>query len=213
MAIIRKNPVLSEDTSGLYTSSMEITKLFVGLGNPGRQYADNRHNAGFMCLDRMAEMYEIPWQDKKDFKGHFTQLEMTGCRLLLLKPLTYVNLSGEAVLKVAQFYKLISENIHIIYDEIRLPFGTIEISAGQQTFGHNGLKSIAGLLDGEMKLIRFGIGPKRPEQAELTDFVLAKFTAKEIDRLPSLTKEVCSIIGEASGSNLQPEKRVIQSGN
>ena len=202
MAIIRKSPVLSEDTSALYTSGMEVAKLFVGLGNPGQKYAANRHNAGFMCLDRMAEMYETPWQDKRDFKGHCAQIEIGGVRLIPLKPQTYVNLSGEAVLKVAQFYKLIPENIHIIYDEVRLPFGTIEVLATQQTFGHNGLKSIAGLIEGEMKLIRFGIGPKRPEQIELTDFVLADFTAGEAAKLPGLTREVCSIIGEASGGNL-----------
>ncbi|MYB39854.1 aminoacyl-tRNA hydrolase [Candidatus Saccharibacteria bacterium] len=209
MAIIRKSPVLSEDTSALYTSGMEVAKLFVGLGNPGQKYASNRHNAGFMCLDRMVEMYETPWQDKRDFKSHFAQIEIGGIRLIMLKPQTYVNLSGEAVLKVAQFYKLIPENIHVIYDEVRLPFGTIEVLAGQQTFGHNGLKSIAGLIEGEMKLIRFGIGPKRPEQIALTDFVLADFTAEEAVKLPGLTREVCSIIGEASGGDLPNGRRSV----
>ena len=210
MAIIRKNPVLSENAAAFYTSGMESAKLFVGLGNPGRKYSGNRHNAGFMCLDRMAEMYETRWQDKPDLKSHLSQVELGGVRLILLKPQTYVNLSGEAVLKTARFYKLTSENIHVIYDEVRLPFGTIEILAGRETFGHNGLKSIGGFTDGDVKLIRLGIGPKRPERMELTDFVLADFTAEEAAKLPSLTKEVCSIIGEASGGELRAEKRIIQ---
>ncbi len=209
MSIVSKRPILSQDISSLYTSSLEKVKLFVGLGNPDQKYALNRHNVGFMCLDRLVELYEMSWQNKKDLKSHFAQIDLSGTRMFLIKPQTYVNLSGEAVLKAMKFYKLLLEDVYIIHDEIRLPFGTIEVFLGQENFGHNGLKSIQNSTAGKLQLIRVGIGPKKPEQIDLTDFVLADFTKKQLESLPSVTKEVCSIIGEATSGHLKPEKRSI----
>ena len=209
MNIVSKKPILSQDISSLYTSSLEKIKLFVGLGNPGEKYALNRHNIGFMCLDRLAKLYEVPWQNKKDFESYFAQIDLSGTRILLIKPQTYVNLSGQAVTKTIQFYKLPPEDVYIIHDEIRNPFGTIEVFLGQNSFGHNGLKSIQNSIKGELQLIRVGIGPKEPEQIDLTDFVLADFTKKQLESLPAITKEVCSIIGESSSGNLRPEKRSV----
>ena len=209
MAIIVKKPVVSPEIAPLYTSSLERTRIFAGLGNPGKEYADNRHNIGFMCLNRLAEMYETPWQNKKDFKSHLAQMDLGGCRLLLAKPQTYVNLSGTAIMPIIRFYKLQPEEVYIIYDEIRLPFGTIEVCATESNFGHNGLKSIQTCLGNSLKLIRVGIGPKKPDQIALTDFVLANFTLAESKRLPKITKEVCSLIGEAGSGQLKPEKRSV----
>lgn len=206
--IVKKSPMLPS-VAPLYTSALEKVKLFVGLGNPGSKYINNRHNIGFMCLDRLAQLYDAPWQDKKDFKSHFTQIDLSGTRLLLIKPQTYVNLSGEAVLNVAQFYKLTPDSIFIIHDEIRHPFGTIEVFMGDNNFGHNGLKSIQNTIGEKLQLVRVGIGPKKPSQINLTDFVLANFTDDQAKNLPLLTKEVSSIMGEASSGLLKPEKRSI----
>lgn len=210
MAIIVKKPAISPEMTPLYTSSLEKIKLFAGLGNPDKKYAGNRHNIGFMCLDRLAEMYETTWQNKKDFKSHFGQLDLGGSRLLLIKPQTYVNLSGTAVEAVVRFYKLQPTDVYVIYDEIRLPFGTIEICESEGNFGHNGLKSIQSCLGGNLRLIRVGIGPKKPAEIALTDFVLADFRPEESKLLPKVTKEVCSLIGETGGSDLKPEKRSIR---
>ena len=209
MAIIVKKPAISPEIAPLYTSSLEKTRLFAGLGNPGKQYAGNRHNIGFMCLDRLAEMYETLWQNKKDFKGYFAQLDLGGCRLLLLKPQTYVNLSGTAVEAVVRFYKLRPEDVCVVHDEIRLPFGTIETRKTESVFGHNGLKSIQACLGSGLQLVRVGVGPKKPVQIPLTDFVLADFTPEEKELLPKITKEVCSLIGEISGNDPKSEKRTI----
>lgn len=206
--IVKKSPVLPT-LAPLYTSALEKVKLIVGIGNPGSKYVNNRHNIGFMCLDELAKVYDASWQDKKDFKGHFTQFDLSGTRLLLIKPQTYVNLSGEAVSRIVQFYKLTPDNIFIIHDEIRHPFGTIEVFMGEKNFGHNGLKSIQNVIGENLQLIRVGIGPKKPDQINLTDFVLANFTDAQAEKLPLLTKEVSSIIGEASSGLLKPEKRSI----
>ena len=209
MAIIVKKATISPDTAPLYTSSLEKTRLFVGLGNPGQQYSQNRHNVGFMCLDQLANIYEGTWQHKKDFKSHLAHIDLSGLRLLLIKPQTYVNLSGEAIALIAHFYKLQADEIYIIHDEIRLPFGTIEILASKNSFGHNGLKSAQQYLGETLQLMRIGIGPKKPEQIPLTDFVLADFTQEEQQQLPKITKEVCSLIGEAGGDHLKPQKRSV----
>ena len=209
MAIIVKKPILTPEIMPLYTSSLEQTKLFVGLGNPGVKYAKNRHNIGFMCLDRLAQMHEAVWQDKKDFKSYFGQIDLVGIRIFLIKPKTYVNLSGEAASIVAHFYKLSPDDIYIVHDEIRHRFGTIETFVGDKNFGHNGLKSIQNSIGKKMQLIRVGIGPKVPEQIALSDFVLSDFSDNQAEHLPALTKEVCSMIGELSSSKFKPEKRSI----
>ena len=209
MAIIVKKPAISPEIAPLYTSSLERSRLFAGLGNPGKEYANNRHNVGFMCLNRLAEMHETPWQNKKDFKSHFAQIDLGGCRLLLVKPQTYVNLSGTAILPIIRFYKLQPEDVYIIHDEIRLPFGMIEVCATESNFGHNGLKSIQTCLGNSLQLIRVGIGPKEPAQIALSDFVLTHFTPAESERLPKIAKEVCSLIGEAGSGQLKPEKRSV----
>ena len=209
MAIIVKKPIISPESAPLYTSSLEKMRLIVGLGNPGAKYAGHRHNAGFACLDRLVELYEAGWQEKKGLKGRLAQLDLAGIRLLLLKPQTYVNLSGEAVALMSRFYKLRPEEITVVYDEIRLNFGSIEALSSQNHFGHNGLKSIQQHLGNHLQLIRVGIGPKRPPEAELTDFVLNGFTEKERALLPKITKEVCNLIGEAGGEPLKDQRRSV----
>ena len=209
MAIIVKKPIISPESAPLYTSSLEKIRLIVGLGNPGSQYARQRHNIGFICLEKLAELYEASWQAKKGLQGQLAQLDLAGVRLLLLKPQTYVNLSGEAISLTARFYKLRREEITIVYDEVRLNFGTIEALSGQNHFGHNGLKSAQQHLGEHLQLIRVGIGPKQPPQAELTDFVLGDFTAPEKVLLPSITKEVCNLIGEAGSEAPKNQKRSI----
>ena len=209
MAIIARRTSETPDIAPLYTTSLEHVKLIVGLGNHGDQYAKHRHNVGFMCLDHFAQIYEADWQVKKDFKAQLAQVDLGGVRLLLLKPQTYMNNSGEAVQLVQKFYKLNDASLLVIYDEIRLKFGVIEAMVTEQTFGHNGLKSLQSTLQQNLQLIRVGIGPKTPPEIDLSTFVLSAFSDAENFKLNKITKEVCSLLGEASSQNLMPHRRTV----
>ena len=202
MAIIIKKGSETPDIEALFTSPLQEMRLVVGLGNPGEKYALNRHNIGFMCLDKMQTTYETKWQKQNKLKTLLTSLDLGNVRLILTKPQTYVNLSGEAVSALKQYYKLQKADICLIYDEIRLPFGTIEALKTNKDFGHNGLKSIQNHLRGSLQLLRVGIGPKKPSSADLSDFVLANFTPEQQELLPKITKEVCSLLGEMSHDTL-----------
>ena len=143
---------------------------------------------------------------KTNFKSWLCQLDLGETRFILIKPQTYMNLSGEAVQKISQFYNLKPDQIYIIHDEIRLKFGLIEALVTPNNFGHNGLKSIQNIFKSELNLIRVGIGPKKPAEIDLTDFVLTNFTSQEEAQLPKITQEVCSLLGEM-GQTFQPQKR------
>ena len=142
MAIIVKKPIEYAGIEPLYASSLRKARLIVGLGNLGERYQSTYHNLGFICLDAFAQTYQLDWQLKTDFKVAISQMNLINSSLILIKPQTFVNLSGEAVRKTASFYKIDPEQIYVIYDEIRLSFKTIETNISEKDFGHNGLKSI-----------------------------------------------------------------------
>ena len=121
-----------------------MSYLIVGLGNPGSKYRDTRHNIGFMSADSFADQENIPWKEK--FKAEYGTFSYKGEKGYIVKPMTFMNLSGESVQKAAQFFKVEKENILVLHDELDLPFGTVELKKGGGLAGHNGLKSIAELL-------------------------------------------------------------------
>ena len=209
MAIVIKKTDDNSDALPLYTNSLETTKLFIGLGNPGDKYYYNRHNVGFMCLDYFAQTYSLNWQNKPDFQCLFIQTTMGGTRIILCKPQTYMNLSGQSVQSISHFYSLNPMDTFIIHDEIRLDLGTIETTTTEQNFGHNGLKSIHNIFADQLNLIRIGIGPKIPANISLTNFVLSDFPEHGDDKLQTVTKEVTSIMGEISGGHFNQEKRKV----
>ncbi|BCD59722.1 MULTISPECIES: aminoacyl-tRNA hydrolase [unclassified Nitratiruptor] len=150
--------------------------LIVGLGNPGPKYERNRHNIGFMVIDRLIERLKPTSISKKEFKG---ELYKAGS-LFLLKPLTYMNLSGQSVLAVKNFYKIDIENIIVVHDDLDLGLGALRFKKGGSSGGHNGLKSIDALIGKEYIRIRFGIG--RPQRKEdVVRYVLSDFTQKELE--------------------------------
>ena len=208
MAIIVKKPIISPSLDPLYTSKTQNLRLVVGLGNPGQRYSHNRHNLGFMCLDKCAQLYESQWQEKPKLKSHLCSIDLRESRFILMKAQTYMNLSGEAVSLVAKFYKIEPQQIYIIHDDIRLKFGTIKVLETTENSGHNGLKSIQDILEAKLNLIQVGIGPKKPAEINLTDFVLADFSSKEIEKIPTITKEVSSLLGELEG-NFKAQKRIL----
>ena len=149
-----------------------MTKLIVALGNPGSQYANTRHNVAWMVIDRLAGASSLSWREK--FKGVFAQREGD----IILKPQTYMNLSGESVVPASQFYKISVEDILVIHDELDLPYGVVAFKKGGGSAGHNGLKSISALL-GTPNYARLRVGIGRPPVGSVSNWVLSDFTADE----------------------------------
>jgi len=154
-----------------------IARLVVGLGNPGRKYAGNRHNVGFQCLDRLAEAWGLSFSRRKH-KALLAQGEIGGLRVILTKPQTFMNLSGETVERMARFYKVPPENILVIYDDLDLPVGRIRLRPEGGSGGHKGMKSIMEHLGcNGFPRLRVGIG--RPVHGDPVDYVLGDFTPDE----------------------------------
>ena len=154
--------------------------LVVGLGNPGKEYADTRHNIGFQYLDFIAEYYKISWHSKNKFNAQISDIfEIDGSKILLCKPQTYMNLSGEAVQLIANFYKIKPQNILVLHDELDIPLGKLLYKFGGGTAGHNGLKSIVSKLGNDFHRIRIGIGRSDLPNQSVADFVLQDFSSLE----------------------------------
>ncbi len=149
-------------------------KAIVGLGNPGPQYVGTRHNAGFDVLDRLAGLNNLTWKGR--FSGMFTDMQLDDEKLLLLKPGTYMNLSGRSVLQLVEFYKLQPSAIMVVSDDFNLPIGKMRIREGGSHGGHNGLESIMGVVGEGFCRLRLGIGEPRGDSAQ---FVLSRFSPIE----------------------------------
>ena len=175
--------------------------LVVGLGNPGPQYAGNRHNAGFMVIERLRERWEAPPLREK-FSARFCKAEFRGEDVVLLQPQTYMNLSGESVQKAMRFFKVPLERVIVIYDELDLDFETLRIKVGGGTAGHNGLKSIVqhgGSND--FVRVRFGIG--RPKHGEAHGHVLGDFGADERITLDKVVDDAAKMVEAIVGKGVQ----------
>lgn len=190
------------------TFGLAKTLLFVGLGNPGAEYDDTRHNVGFHCLDAFAATNGFDWTHKKDLKCLLATKQLGDTRVLLVKPQTFMNLSGEAVQAVASFYKLGPSQITAVYDELDIDFGQIRLRIGGSAAGHNGVKSLIQHLGEDFGRVRVGIGPKQPEQIDAAAFVLQRFSADQQSHMKELTTETSAILSEvAYGSPLSHETR------
>lgn len=171
--------------------------LIVGLGNPGSQYEDTRHNIGFKVVDNIAKEYNIEFSRQK-FKGICGEGFINGEKVILLKPTTYMNLSGESVREVIDFYKLSNENVLVIYDDISLDVGRLRIREKGSAGGHNGIKSIIAHLGTDI-FPRIKVGVGQPN-VDLVNYVLGKFSKEEMEVLnesiDASTKAVKDIIND-----------------
>lgn len=158
-----------------------MPKLIVGLGNPGPQYSWTRHNAGFMVLDRLSNLSGIP-VTKKAFSGLVGDGNWGGERLFLLKPQTFMNLSGRSVAEALRFYKLSLSDLIVIHDDLDIPFGKLKLKEGGGHGGHNGLRSIGQVL-GSSDYVRIRIGIGRPVHGDTVNYVLQNFAKSEMDGL------------------------------
>lgn len=166
--------------------------LVAGLGNPGPKYAGNRHNVGFMVVERLAERWGVgAFRDK--FKGRFAKGSFAGQDVGLLEPLTYMNLSGESVQKALAFFKVGLDELIVVHDELDLPFGQLRIKVGGGTAGHNGLRSIVAQCGGNgFTRVRVGIG--RPRSGSVEGYVLSDFNSDERATLPDVVDRAAEMV-------------------
>jgi peptidyl-tRNA hydrolase, PTH1 family len=155
-------------------------KLIVGLGNPGPEYENTRHNAGFMAVDTLAESFEFdPFKLSSKFNAELSQGTIAGEKVILTKPHTFMNLSGRAVRQILDYHKLWLPDLIVIYDDVNVPKGELRIRKNGSAGGHNGMKSIIQELGSEdFVRIRLGIEPLRPQKTPLEDYVLGHFSQR-----------------------------------
>lgn len=148
--------------------------LIVGLGNPGAQYANTRHNVGFMAADELAKSYNFgPFREK--FDGFISEGKIGSEKVYILKPQTYMNLSGNSVVKAACFYKILPQNVVVIHDDMDLPVGKLKVKFGGGAGGHNGLKSIDAAITPDYNRIRIGVGHPQGNGEVVVNHVLSGF--------------------------------------
>jgi PTH1 family peptidyl-tRNA hydrolase len=158
---------------GQAASTLEL--LVAGLGNPGREYARTRHNAGWMAVDELARRHDGSWRSK--FSGQLAELRLDGARVALVKPETYMNESGRSISAAARFFKSPAEGVLVVHDDVDLEEGRMQARRGGGLAGHNGLRSIASALGSQEFLrLRIGVGrPGRGDPRSVADYVLAPF--------------------------------------
>jgi PTH1 family peptidyl-tRNA hydrolase len=209
MALFQRKPTFNE-SKPFYTLSLNKTVLMVGLGNIGKEFEKTRHNIGFEALDYFVDKQDemSNWQNKGDLKCHMSTGQFGETRIIAIKPTTMMNLSGEAVRLVTDFYKIPASSVVIIHDELDIPFGQIRMRSEGSDAGHNGIKSVISTIGQKFGRVKIGIGPKTPEQIDSSDFVLGKFSKDELANMEPLNKEVSTILIEyVYGGSLNQETR------
>jgi PTH1 family peptidyl-tRNA hydrolase len=167
-------------------------KVVVGLGNPGKDYKDTRHNIGFMVLEELAARHRVEKQDSR-FDGIIAEIRINGEKVLLVKPLTYMNLSGKTVQPLLRWYKLDTHDLMVIYDDMDLPVGTVRVRPQGGTGGHKGMASIVDrLATTEFARTRLGIG--HPQDRQAVDWVLGRFTALEKEQVQQAVKTAADVV-------------------
>lgn len=170
-------------SSGGSTSASPVTHIVAGLGNPGDKYFYTRHNTGFLALDYISQKCGAKI-DRVKFKSVCGEAEIAGKRVLLMKPQTFMNASGEAVAEAAKFYKIPAENVIVIFDDISLPVGRLRVRRDGSAGGHNGIKSIIACMGSEaFPRIKIGVGEKPHPDYDLADWVLSEFSKEDKEKL------------------------------
>lgn len=191
-------------------------KLIIGLGNPGVEYIKTRHNVGFIALDILRERLKFgDFRNESKFKAGIARGEFNGEKIILLKPQTFMNLSGEAVLMVKNFYKILSNDVWVIFDDVDLPLGKLRIRNDGSAGSHNGMKSVLLNLGSE-NVVRFRLGIESrgvitPSQQDLSNFVLSPFRSEEMPDLKEMVDNFCKAIVIALKKGLPEAKNKFSS--
>jgi PTH1 family peptidyl-tRNA hydrolase len=206
MALFQKKPD-SGSSMPLYSLGLQKNVLIVGLGNMGKDFEGTRHNIGFAVVDALASNQGFDgWTEKKDLKCQIASATIGDTRVILCKPTTMMNLSGEAVQAVSHFYKIQLSQIAVVHDELDIDFGQIRTRVGGGSAGNNGVKSVTQHMGEEYGRVRVGIGPKTPEQIDSADYVLAKFSNEQNDQMKNLLQESTAILTEYIHSGQLPHE-------
>ena len=167
-------------------------KLIVGLGNYPKEYTHTRHNAGFLMVDFLQQMHDFSsWSENKKLLCQLSKGSINGIDCILAKPQTLMNLSGDSVIKIIQFYKLATNDLLVIHDEIDLPFTTIKLTQSRNSAGHNGIKSINSYIKDIYNRIRIGVGRPENKDYDISDYVLSKFSETELQTLQNDIAKQC----------------------
>ena len=186
---------------GLFNSGA-IEYIAAGLGNPGKKYENTRHNTGFIAIDKIAEKYGCNINRLK-YNALTAECVIAGKKALLMKPQTFMNLSGEAVTQAMNFYKIPAEKVVIIFDDISLDVGRMRIRRKGSDGGQRGVRSIIGLSGSEnFPRIKIGIGEKPHSGWQLTDWVLSRFTKEELETLDKVTDNACKALEYIVSGNI-----------
>ena len=161
-------------------NSSGVEWLLVGLGNPGDKYDNTRHNVGFAAIDQLAEELRVPVQKLK-YRALTQSVELGGAKVLLMKPITYMNLSGEAVGEATRFFKIPADHVLVLSDDVSLPVGKLRVRRSGSAGGHNGLKNIIQHLGtDQFPRIKIGVGQKPHPDYDMADWVLGKFAGEDL---------------------------------
>lgn len=170
-------------------------KLIVGLGNVGKEYDGTRHNIGFAVVDEFRKKNKFPaWQEKSKFKAYISEDFQDGKKVILAKPTTLMNASGDSVRALKDFYKIDNKDIVIVHDELDLPFRTVKLKQGGGSAGNNGLKSLISQIGEDFSRIRIGIKNDLLEKMDAADFVLSKFSKDEQSKLRETIKSADKLL-------------------
>lgn len=177
--------------------------IIVGLGNPGKKYEHTRHNAGFEVIDILADRMGINVEESKH-KGLLGRGMLEGQKVVLVKPQTFMNLSGECVREVADFYKVAEDEIIVIYDDISLDPGQLRIRAKGSAGGHNGIKNIIAQLGTQVfPRVKVGVGEK-PRMMDLADYVLSRFSKEDQGKMDDAFKEAADAVAMMVSQGVEP---------
>lgn len=174
---------------------MEQWHVIAGLGNPGAQYARTRHNIGFMAVEELAKRWRAAWAKEKKLSARIARVDQAGRKVLVCQPDTFMNASGEAVAKVATFYRVERKNLLVVVDDADLDFGALRLRPEGSSGGHHGLESIQQHLGStEFPRLRIGIGRNDPATREITGHVLSQFRKDESELLGKVLTRACDQI-------------------
>ena len=190
--------------------SESTIQLIVGLGNPGRHYEATRHNIGFMVLDRLAAQAGAPFESKPKWQSHVAKLPGSG--VMLVKPQSFMNLSGRPVRQITAFHKWTPENVLVVYDDVALPLGKLRFREKGSAGGHNGIKSLIEHLGGDnFPRLKVGIGSSEP--GNMTGHVLGNFREEERELLENTLARAVAAVQLALSQGLAPAANFYNSSN
>lgn len=187
-------------------------KLIVGLGNPGREYEKTRHNIGFNVLDLLADKYNITFSENKRFNALEASFNLMGEKVILVKPLTFMNLSGDSVIKYMNYYDININDLLVIHDDLDMELGKIRIVFDSSSGGHNGIKDIINKL-GSQRFSRLKIGISNDKAVDTKDYVLGKFSNDEIKILNNSYEKLYDLVEDFISYDVNALKQIYNNKN